>query len=167
MCSMSDVWNVKQSIRLHHEAIQDHLTTSQHKNAVKAEMMQRISTFQNQVDQQKEVNESMLEKAFTAIYWVANEEIPNQKLISLLYLLESLGVSEFKYLQHRSRPSLREMFITLGETIKELILQRVSKAQSFGILADEAANVAVLEQLIIFIKYVDTEIGEAKTVPIN
>ena len=59
------------------------------------------------------------------------------------------------------------MFITLGETIKELILQRVSKAQSFGILADEAADVAVLEQLIIFIKYVDTEIGEAKTVPIN
>lgn len=160
--SKSDVWNVSPSVRLRLEAVQDHLTTTQHKDAIKLEMLQRISTFQKQVNEKNEVNESMLEKTFTAIYWLA-KEIPNQKLISLLDLLENLGVSELKYFEHRSRPSLREMFITLGETIKEIIFQRIKQANSFGILADETADVAVLEQLIVFIKYVDSEAGEART----
>ncbi|KAK3703202.1 hypothetical protein QZH41_004969 [Actinostola sp. cb2023] len=161
--SKSNVWNISPSVRLRREAVQDHLSTTQHKDAIKLEMMQRISTFQKQVNEKNEVNESILEKTFTAIYWLAKEEIANQKLISLLDLLENLGVSELKYFQHRSRPSLREMFVTLGETIKEIILQRLKQVKSFGILADEAADVAVLEQLIIFVKYVDPEEGEAKT----
>jgi len=86
-------------------------------------MMQRISTFQKQVNEKNEVNESLLEKTFTAIFCLAKGEIANEELISLLDLLENLGVSELKYFQHRSRPSLREMFITLGETIKETCLQ--------------------------------------------
>ena len=161
--SKSDVWNVSPSVRLRREAVQDHLTTTQHKDAIKLEMMQRISTFQKQVNERNEVNESMLEKTFTAIYWLAKEEIPNQKLTSLLDLLENLGVSEMKYFQHRSRPSLREMFITLGDSIREIILQKIKQAKSFGFLADEATDVAVLEQLIIFIKYVDPQEGVAKT----
>ena len=52
------------------------------------------------------MNESMLEETFTAIYLLAKEEIPNQKLISLFSLLKTLGASELKYLQHRSKPSV-------------------------------------------------------------
>ena len=100
--SKSDVWNTTPSVRLRREAVQDHLTTSQHKEAIKLEMMQRVSTFQKQVNEKREVNEKMLEKTFTAIYWLAKEEISNQKLIPLLELLKNLGVSELKYFQHRS-----------------------------------------------------------------
>ena len=111
--------------------------------AVKLEMRQRVSTFQKQVNEKHEVNENMLEKTFAAIYWLAKEEISNQKLIPLLELLENLGVSELKYFQHRSRPSVREMFITLRESIQEIILERIRRAKSFGILADDASGVAV------------------------
>ncbi|XP_068720533.1 zinc finger protein 862-like [Montipora capricornis] len=162
-CSKSDVWNTTPSVRLRREAVQHHLTTTQHKEAIKLEMMQRVSTFEKQVDEKHEVNENKLEKTFTAIYWLAKEEISNQKLIPLLELLENLGVSELKYFQHRSRPSVREMFITLGESIQEIILGRIRRAKSFGILADEAADVAVLQQLIIFLKYVNPDTGVAKT----
>ena len=55
------------------------------------------------------------------------------------------------------------MFITLGESIQEIILEGIRRAKSLGILADEAANVAVLQQLIIFLKYVNPDIGVAKT----
>ena len=55
------------------------------------------------------------------------------------------------------------MFITLGESIQEIILERIRRAKSYGILADEAADVAVLQQLIIFLKYVDPDTGVAKT----
>lgn len=102
----------------------------------------------------------MLEETFTAIYWLAKEEIPNQKLISLFSLLENLGAIELKYFQHRSK-SVCKMFITLGESVQEIMLERIRRAKSLGIFADEAADVAVLEQLINFIKYINREIGEA------
>lgn len=113
------------------------------------------------------MNESMLEKTFTAIYWLAKEEIPNQKLISLFSLLENLGASELKYSQHRYKPSVCKMFITLGESVREIMLERIRRVKSLGILADEAADVAVLLQLINFIKYVNPEIVEAETVLAN
>lgn len=112
------------------------------------------------------MNESMLEKTFTAIYCLAKEEIPNQKLISLFSLLENLGASELKYSQHRYKPSVCKMFITLGESVREIMLERI-RVKSLAILADEAADVAVLLQLINFIKYVNPEIGEAETVLAN
>lgn len=55
------------------------------------------------------------------------------------------------------------MFITLGESIQEIILERIRRAKSFGILADDAADVPVLQQLIIFLKYVNRDMGVAKT----
>ena len=162
--SKSDVWNTTPSLRLHREAVQDHLTMTQHKEAIKLEMMQRVSTFQKQVNEKHEVNENMLEKTFTAIYWLAKEEISNQKLIPLLELLENFAVSEQKYFQHRSRPSVRDMFITLEKAFRqEIILERIRRAKRFGILADEATDVAVLQQLIIFLKYVNLDTGMAKT----
>ena len=109
----------------------------------------------------------MLEKTFTAIYWLAKEEIPNQKLISLFSLLENLGASELKYSQHRSKPSVCKMFITLGESVQEIMLERIRRVKSLGILADEAADVAVLLQLINFIKYINPEIGETETILAN
>ena len=38
--SKFDVWNTTPSLRLRREAVQDHLTTTQHKEAIKLEMMQ-------------------------------------------------------------------------------------------------------------------------------
>ena len=55
------------------------------------------------------------------------------------------------------------MLITLGESIQEIILERTRRAKSFGILVDKAADVAVLQQLIIFLKYVNPDTGMAKT----
>ena len=81
--SKSDVWYTTPSVQLRREAVQDHLTTTQHKEAIKLEMMQRVSTFQKQVNEKHEVNENVLEKTFTAIYWLA-KRISNQKLIPLL-----------------------------------------------------------------------------------
>ena len=137
--SKSNIWNKTPSVRLCSEAVQDVPKTTQQKEAIKLEMMQQVSTFQKQVNEKHEVNGNMLEKTFTAIYWLAKEEISSQKLIPLLELLEHLGVSKLKYFQHRSRPSVREML-----SIQEIILERIRRAKSFRILADEAAEMAVL-----------------------
>ena len=106
----------------------------------------------------------MLEKAFTAVYWIAKEEFADVKLVSLLQLLESLGLSELRYLSQRSRSAVREMFLIIGEVLKKDYLEKIKQVDSFGLLADETSDVSVLEQLTMFVKFVDYEPGEPRTV---
>ena len=73
----SKIFNKEPCKRFRPEALADHLQTTQHKNAVAAEMLQRVSCFQ------KTLNE-----LFTAGYWLMKEELPNHKIKSLLQLLE-------------------------------------------------------------------------------
>lgn len=67
-------------MRLRKVAIADHLTTEQHKNAVSAELLQRISCFHEQLKEMRENNETIIEKPFTAIYRFAKQEMSNEKL---------------------------------------------------------------------------------------
>ena len=82
-------------------AIVDHLTTGQRKNAVNAEfsceLLQRISCFHEQLKEKRETGETVIEKTFTAIYWLARQEMSNKKLLPLIDLIEFLGVKELKY----------------------------------------------------------------------
>lgn len=49
------------------------------------------------------------------------------------------------------------MFITLRETIKDDVLKRVHEARTYGLLVDDASDIAVMEQLVAFISYVNHE----------
>jgi hypothetical protein len=51
------------------------------------------------------------------------------------------------------------MFLILGETIREQVLQKVGKANFFSILCDEVCDVSNKEQLISFVQYVDQHSG--------
>ena len=159
----SKVWNVSPSVRIRKEAIQDHLETDQHKYAVRAEMLQRVSVFQKELDEKKETENEVNEKVFHAIYYLIQEEISNTKLNSLLNLMESLGINHLKYFQHRSNPSIREMFLTLGKVMQDMVLEKVKKASVYGLLIDEATDVSVVEQLDTFVKYVNFETGTPQT----
>ena len=51
-------------------AKKSHCRTSQHMNAVSAEMLQRVSVFQRTLDEREIVTEDVLLKVFTAAYWI-------------------------------------------------------------------------------------------------
>ena len=51
-------------------AKKSHCRTSQHMNAVSAEMLQRVSVFQRTLDEREIVTEDVLMKVFTAAYWI-------------------------------------------------------------------------------------------------
>ena len=99
-------------------AIADHLTTGQRKNAVNAEfsseLLQRISGFHEQLKEKRETSETVIEKTFTVIYWLARQEISNEKLLPLIDLIEFFGVKDLKYFEYRISPSIREIFCTIG-----------------------------------------------------
>ena len=141
-------------------SIVEHFATKQHKDAVQSEILQRVSSLQKEYEEKRDLNDVILEKAFTDLYWIAKEGIANVKLVSLLQLLENLGASELKYLSQRSRPAVREIFLIIGEVLKEHYLEKIKQVDRFGSLADETSNVSVLEQLIMFVKSVDYELGE-------
>ena len=114
----SKVFNKKPCKWFCPEAFEDHCRTSQHKNAVSAEMLQRVSTFQRTLDEQERVAEDVLLKVFTDAYWIVKEELPNHKIKSLLNLLEELGLKDLKRFLHRSQGALREIFLTIGKLCK-------------------------------------------------
>ncbi|XP_068690462.1 E3 SUMO-protein ligase KIAA1586-like [Montipora foliosa] len=53
------------------------------------------------------------------------------------------------------------MFLILGETVREQVLQKVGEANFFSILCDEVCDISNKEQLISFVQYVDQDSGKA------
>ena len=66
----SKVVNKEPCKRFRPEEFEDHCRTSQHMNAVSAEMLQRVSVFQRTLDEREIGTEDVLLKVFTAAYWI-------------------------------------------------------------------------------------------------
>ena len=55
------------------------------------------------------------------------------------------------------------MFLLLGNMTKDSVLDKVREGSVSGLLVDEATDISVKAQLLMFVKYLDTESGVAKT----
>ena len=157
----SDIFNEKPSVRYKTTAINEHAHSQKHSAAISSEMMNRVSVFQKELDERKKVNDTVLYKVFYSIYWLAKECIANKKAVSLMTLIEKLGVGDLKYFDHRSPASLREMFSTLGSALKENVVKRAKMARCFGLLVDDVSDISVMEQMITFIQFYDENSSEA------
>ena len=60
-----------------------------------------------------------------------------------------------QYFKHRSEYSVREIYLTIGQTIKEMILEQVREAGIYGLFADDATDIEVIEQMVTFVSYID------------
>ena len=151
----SKVYNKTAATRFRKIAIEDHGKSKQHRDAVTAELLSRVSIFANETKKQKQVKNQVLFNAFASCYFLAKEEISNKKLLNLIALLEFLGDSDMKYFQHRSEASIRQIFSELAKVIKDEVIEKVNRAGTYGILTDDATDIAVLEQMVTFISYVN------------
>ena len=85
-----------------------------------------------------------MEKAFSVAYFLAKEHIANRKFLNLIKFAEdSLAVNQLKYFNHRSESSIQEIFLVLGETIREEIVRSAQKVQSYGLMVDEVTDISV------------------------
>ena len=71
LCNNSDTWNATPLIRFRRPSAVEHFATKQHKDAVQREMLQRVSSFQKEYEEKRDLNDAMLEKAFTATSTIA------------------------------------------------------------------------------------------------
>ena len=159
----SKKYNVEPAIRFKRKAVEDHASSQQHAAAVTAELLSRVSTFEEEVRKIEGSKDEVYYKTLLAMYWIAKEEIPNKKFTSLLALLQQLGLEDIKYFKHRSAGSTREMFLLIGGVLKTQLVDDISKAKCFGLLTDEVCDVSNKEQLVTFVKFVHPETGKAKT----
>ena len=84
-------------------------------------------------------------------YWLAKESIANRKITSLLKLMELMGLEELKYFTHRSHGSLREIFLTIGNTVHEHICGKLQEQSFYGLLVDDMEDVSNEEQMLAFV----------------
>ena len=75
------------------------------------------------------------------------------KFFSLLNLFHITGLRKMEFFPYKSQSTITEMALTLGSVLKESVLCQVRKAQSFGLMIDEVTDIAVLEQLVIFVQF--------------
>ena len=132
--------------------MEEHAASKQHHAAITAEMFSRVSVFHQEYRYVNQVNsrDKVLSKVFRACNFLAKHEISNRKLIPFLEFLEQVGLNDIQYMyfRHCSEYSVREVFLTIGMTIKEIILENVREAGIYGLLADDATDVVVVEQMV-------------------
>ena len=136
-------------------ALEEHEASKQHHAAITTEMLSRVSVFHKEYVNQVNSRDEVLSNVFQACYFFAKHEISNRKLIPFLEFLEQVGLKDIQYFKHRSEYLVREIFLTIGRTIKEMILEQVREAGIYGLLADDATDIAVMEQMVTFVSCID------------
>lgn len=147
-------YNQKPAVRFRKRAVQEHAESPKHKAARQAELTSRVSVFERLYQQRENTRLSTISNAFLAAYWLAKEELPNIKLYALIGLLEKAGLEQMRYFAYRSKGIAREIFLILGEVIRDEVTAKVNEANCYGILTDEVTDIATLEVMVTFIQYV-------------
>lgn len=78
------------------------------------------------------------------------EEIALTEIKSLLELVETMGLSNLKCFTYTGAGTERDMFLLIGRTMDEEELNEVRETYSYGLLADEVKDIAVVPQMVFF-----------------
>ena len=76
--------------------------------------------------------------AFLAAYWIAKEEIANRKFCSLVNLLKIVSPENMKFFNYSGEETIQSIFLAIGSTLMERILNNAKKADCYGLLCDES-----------------------------
>ena len=70
-------------------------------------------------------------------------------------MMEPSGLDSMKYFDHKSQGTLQEIFLLIGDTLHQQIIDEVNSSPVFSILVDEVTDISVKCQMVIFIQYLD------------
>lgn len=136
------------------QAIQLHFNSDMHRSSIEKEHLKQISPFQKEHEAGKQYENEVLIKVFMSIYWLAKVEISRTNFFSLLNLMDRAALQTLKHFNNSEESTLQEMFLILGQAVKDRVTERVNKSTFFSCLVDEVTGVSVLQQFVTFAKYV-------------
>ena len=85
------------------------------------------------------------------------------KLRTLLELFDVTGNNKIIHFTHRSRETIRDIFLVIGQVMLERILKKLTEVRYVGLLCDNVTDIAVMEQFITFIQFADPETSSLET----
>ncbi|XP_067848205.1 uncharacterized protein [Heptranchias perlo] len=154
------VFNGTPAVRYKKSALQVHAESQQHGAAVHAELAGRMS--EREMAEKEREEGAALHALFLAAYWLAREDLPSAKLLSVLRLLGEAGLGGVTHF--RRADTLQEVFLSLGHVIRRRLLRRVRQAGCYGLLSDQVAGgSAAAASLLAFVQYVDAKTAEVLT----
>ena len=154
------------SKKLKEHSLKTHMALTVHSSAIQADLLQRMSVFHENYIEKNEVHTTVtvLQNVFATAFFLMKEFIAHRKLIPLISFMEKvLGISRLKHFSHRSQGSVREIYLSLSDAVKQTLLKKARKAKSFGLLMDEVTDITVSSQLISFIQFWDQENSSVTT----
>lgn len=123
-----------------------------------------MSVFHKIYVEREQVETTVLEQAFSVAYFLMKEFIALRKFIKFVTFMQKvIGITDLQHFQHRSQGSIRDIFLTVGETVKDGILVQARGARSFGLMIDEVTDIAVTSQLVTFVQFWDKATGSVRT----
>ena len=131
------------SKKLKQLSLKTHMALTVHSSAIQADLLQRMSVFHENYIEKNEVHTTVtvLQNVFATAFFLMKEFIAHRKLIPLISFMEKvLGISQLKHFSHRFQGSVREIYLSLGDTVKQTLLKKARKATSFGLLMDEVTD---------------------------
>lgn len=144
----------------------EHEKATYHNDALKMETQLGIANVDGGIQGAFEQVISAERKAFIGhlkcMYWLIKTEVPHTtNFESLIDLCQSLGceyLSDIKKGDNASYTSerfMQEVVEVLGKVVQDEILHELKKSPFFAIVADETTDIAVLEQLILYARYIN------------
>ena len=89
------------------------------------------------------------------VYWLGKQEIANRQLLPLLELQEESGLTDMKFWKHRSERSQKDQRMLFGQLLKKQLIECIRSSRWYSILVDEVTDCSVLEQLLVYVGYID------------
>lgn len=109
------------------------------------------------INAQGSKREQVTFNAFLASYWLGKEEVSNKKLLSHIELQKQIGVEAMNHFKNTSERSQKDMRLLVGQMIKFKLVEDVKTAKWFSLLVDEVTDCSSMEQLLIYVGYVDAQ----------
>ena len=94
----SKKFNTEPAVRFKRKSVEEHSTSQQHKAAVSAELLSRVSVFQKEFEEREKSKEDVYFNAFLALYWIAKEEIANTKFYQSFGSCRENGIIKYEVL---------------------------------------------------------------------
>ncbi|XP_060569569.1 zinc finger MYM-type protein 6-like, partial [Ruditapes philippinarum] len=152
-----NTFNITPSNNFKHSAILDHQRSTGHNSTYLCELERRNSCLVSMHREAKESKDLVTFNAFLASYWLGKEEVSNKKLLSLIELQKQIGVEAMNHFKNTSERSQKDMRLLVGQMIKTKLVENVKTAKWFSLLVDEVTDCSSMEQLLIYVGYVDAQ----------
>ena len=158
---VNSIWANEGSTNFQKNSIERHGSSAEHKCAEEKICRKRRS--ESVIDSEVEPEEVSCNdddlKLFRTIFYVAKEELPNDKINSLLEL-QNLNGANIKY-KNISWDTVTEIQSCICTVIQREIVEEMKLSNVYAVMIDESTDLAVQKHLSVCVRYVKD--GEAVT----